>query len=809
MLECLQKKIYLIEIVRQTIYDYLVSATAPTFPSVYQIWIDSVHDVIMQWNGTEWVPQVYNISLLVDAAHQRYKLALTQTDPWSASNQWVHKNELQSFSGKIRAQLPIIEFDPFLELSTTSLMTYNWKYRPNTTSIYTDVSVQPTLFELQNITNVDPSNRAYIFVNANTILLHPSFGNVTGDIAIGSRIKVAGTAENNGYYYVQSVKYAQQTATSLYQTYITLTDNVPNPFDIPLGSSVSPEKTALGDPWLGYDQQWIYYGVKDVNATSIQPVKNPMLDIFVQAYQLDGYETNVGLMWQSFSFINDYNIGVNIRLDSSLHSFVLYDDYQEGDLRVYINGVRQYGNFQDARSDINPNYVGFIVFDDSVSLGMNDLVRIELGEYALSDLGRRAIYAKTNANLVDPTLANELVNITTYRRIEQSKDAKNIYPWFNVYDVDGNPETVASRIFTYREDQTYPVNSYILKRIVNDTSTNDYGFTQELSDPVTGELYSYKNFSQPNFPLQTIWKRGINNEQYVPQKLSDGSWELPNPWYYNINHELRTDINLSQCLTHFNTIILAQKVPGVLNSTNVNQIHLSDNINYGLGGTIKEHNNGMDLSISSVLVNNVNPLQLIQFAHDQYLNGYNFIQEEYIKNVVSSLINQTSYGSLAAFQTYLNNVLINAYESNEKFDEWFGDSTTYNPSTDIGIQNWIATLPFLGLAPKKVCYTLFDQNLNLNAVSCHDGHIQDINLQPSVIQLFFTTLIQSGAIQQSVTSDSTPFPPSVGAGSILVRTNTVAKTRNAYRLSASGTWELLNFQNMLANVVLAIEQKSI
>lgn len=792
---------------RPTIYDYLISETAPTFPVMFQLWVNPTDDTLNQWNGFAWTTVVHNISLLVNAAHQRYKLSLTQDDPWSQSNKWIHKNELTSFSGKSRAQLPIIEFDPFLELSSTSLMTYQWKYRSLSTNLYSDTTAQPLLFEIADLRIKDSANPDWIFINSNTIMVDQQYGNMANDIKVGSRIRISGTHSNDGLYYVSATAFKQQSPTSTFRTYITLTENAPNPFDLPVGGSIGPEFTSQGDAWLGFDKHWIFYGVRDVLASSINPTENPMLDIFVKAYtdNVNGYETNVGLNWQSFSYFNDGNKGVTIRFDDSLHQYVLYDDYQEGDIRIYINGVRQYGNFTDIRSNINSDYVGSISFDTTVTINKNDLLRIELGEYALEDIGRRAVSLVTTENLVDPTLPYELVNITRYRKLEQDKGDKNVYPFFTVYDIHGNPEEIASRIFTYREDQSYPVNNYILKRIVNDTSTNDYGFVQELSDPTTGELYSYKNFSQPNYPLQTIWKRGLNNEQFVPAQLSDGEWDIPNPWFYNINHELRSNINLSECLKHFTSIIAMQKVPGVVNSSNINQIYLSDNINYGLGGTIKEHNNGFDLSVSSVFVNNVNPLQLIQFGHDQYLNGYNLLQEEYIKNINSFLLNNKTLSNMSAVQSLINDNLTDLFEKNDKFDEWFGDSTTWDETTQTGVKNWIATLPFFGLVKKKVPYALYDSTLGVNAIACHDGHIQDVALPPSVVQMFLNNLVSSGVVQQNIVSDTTPFPTS-NIGTLVIRMNTTAKTRILYRFSAASTWEVVDYQKMLSNMFLTIEQ---
>jgi hypothetical protein len=58
-------------ILRQTIYDYLINDVAPTFPNLYDLWVNSTNDTLNQWNGSSWQVVVENISILVVAAHQR------------------------------------------------------------------------------------------------------------------------------------------------------------------------------------------------------------------------------------------------------------------------------------------------------------------------------------------------------------------------------------------------------------------------------------------------------------------------------------------------------------------------------------------------------------------------------------------------------------------------------------------------------------------------------------------------------------------------------------------------------------------
>jgi hypothetical protein len=788
---------------RETYYDYLISATAPTNPVLYQYWSNSTNDTLNQWNGTAWITVAVNYSLLVNATHQRYKLSLTQTDPWSTSNKWINKNQVTSYSSLVRAQLPIIEFDPFLELSSTSSSTYEWQYRKNTTALYSSTTASPNLFEISNIRLIQGTE--FLFVNDNTIVLDQSFGNLTGDIPVGSSIKLSGFTNNNGTYTVTATSYFQRTPTSRFTTSITLGTSIDNPFDLPINASIGPVTTSQGDPWLGYDQHWLFYGLQDISATSVSPTENPALSIFVNAYAdtVNNFETNVGLAWQSYSYTVNGNTAPLVPFDPSLQDLVLYDDYQEGDLRVYINGIRQYGNFRDIQSTSNPDYVGSIQFENSVTLNEGDLLRIEMGEYALEDVGLRSVSVPSNINLVDPTLPYNLVNLTNIRKMEQDKDSQNEYPWFTVYDINGDALPLATIIFGYEENSTYPLNQYILKRIVYNSETNDYGFVSYLSDPTTGALYSYKNFSQPNYPLQTIWKRGLNNEQYQPSLLPDGSWDIPNPWFYNIDHTLETTLMYSQIYNHFYSIINAQQVPGVVQSTASNMYYVDDNINFGLAGTIKEHNTGLDLLVSSVFVNNVNPLVLIQFGHDRYMGAINFIQDEYLDEV-GTYLTTTTYQNVAALQTQISSDLLALYESNGKFNEWFGDSTTFDQANDLGVKSWIATLPYLNLSNKYVPYLVIDTDLGIYDVVCHDGHREHVVIQPTLMQKLNNYLISKGATRQVITSNSQAFPTG-SPGALLIRVNTTTGITTNYRYSQTGIWEVFDYRIILANILLNIE----
>jgi len=104
----------------------------------------------------------------------------------------------------------------------------------------------------------------------------------------------------------------------------------------------------------------------------------------------------------------------------------------------------------------------------------------------------------------------------------QSKKRKNQLPLFDLYDVDSTHLGVASAIFYYQEDPTYPVDSVIERRIVTDAS-NDYIFEHALADD-SGRVRFYKHYnnsSDVNGTLRTIWRAGADaGPRYVKYDTS-------------------------------------------------------------------------------------------------------------------------------------------------------------------------------------------------------------------------------------------------------------------------------------------------
>lgn len=796
-------------VIRTIPFASLISITAPLNPSVYQFWVDSVHDTLNQWNGGSWVTLSNNVSVLYDTVQEQNDINVVQTDPWSQENEWVNRNEITNFTGLVQAVIPIIEFNPYLELSHTSQVTKQWQYRKDANNTYIPATVEPTLFELQDITFTSIVDPDFQFQTASIIILNQEYGNLTAELVQGSQIVLSGFNYNNGTYTVASSKFVQLVATQRFVTLIYLTTAVPNPFDFPEGASITPVVTSMGDPYIASAAQWLFVGLTNEQSSSVSPTPNPMLGIPVSSYSdtsVTFLDSIVGLVWQEFKF-NQTNMSVSgptYSLDTSLHDLALYNEYQSGDVRVYLNGVRQYGNFLEIESDVNPNFIGGLAFNSNITIGFNDMVRVELGEYALADIGKRAVTVNTPSG-------QDQYNLVDMRQVEQEKTDTNQYPEFSVYDTRQNQLDFSSKVFTFQESSTDSVNLQVDRRIVYDALTNDYGFEQHLIG-ANNELYLYNDMAQVGDSLQSIWKKGTNNEQYVPVQLSDGSWDLPNTWYYNMSHTNQLQVMLSQLFNHFYTIINAQTTPSVFSVTGNSLFYLDNNVNYGLGGTIKEHNNGLDLLVSSTLVNNVNPISLIQFAHDQYLSNLAYIQDQLIVNSTQLLSFNTNINTASDLVTYIAQFIQTEFEDNEKYDEWFGDSTTFNPVTKTGIQNWIATLPYFNLSPKYNPYLINDSVLGITEVYHHDGHRSDIAYSIAVKSQVYKLLANVAVVgTQNVTVDSTSFPTVINGnpvvnGNYLVRNNTTTNVSHFYRYSATGVWESFDLDVVLGQVIVYFEQ---
>ena len=570
------------------------------------------------------------------------------------------------------------------------------------------------------------------------------------------------------------------------------------------GGEMTPRLTSVGDFFLSYNEHWLLDdavpGIEPATG-KLLPVASPPPTVNPQA-ELDPLSIPV-----TVPGIGEYLTSAPVDLSASygVEPYVLTMEYtvlptiapagvvagtvipldprmigrapmDETVVRVVYNGQQVYGTFTELDTGIggSPLFVGSPAafgsplsgvndgFVDSITLafdlGVFDTLRITVAEQSVEDIGRAAVAVRTVEN--DSAFAAtgsplgsqpEVVSLIQYRHIDPLKTLTNEYPLFDLFDCEGGTLNLASSLFKWRESQTASINTAIGLRIVG-TTTADYEFENLLIDSTTltrPVLYTYASSGSS----QSVWRKGLNDEEYVPSYVDKdrnpisvgdplGAWEIPNQLYYNAEHENRQYVSFPDVITHFRSILDEQiDFPGVILSGS--QAYLQERYNFGLGGRIKEHNDSYDTFLSSVFVNNVSPPGIIDFAHDQYENSLNTIKELYRRNLLSFLTDSTT-SAILDLQTTIDTNVINTYELNDFFALVYGDSNTYIAGVpELGVKNWPATLPFVGLGFKELPYIIQDDTQGLLQLVHHDGHRSTPSITASTRESVIQTLLNT------------------------------------------------------------------
>jgi hypothetical protein len=906
---------------------------------------------------------------------------------WVTQNQWIHKSEIQSFAAVKKAQMPILEYNSKMEMSSWAQDVRSWMYKTNTSAPFATTLLMPPRFELEPIKGyvVDGTNRyIYLFDKTKTVnrdidytdTFKPGFKfNETNDIGdvksytvISSEYREVTSTEAGAHSVLNSgitgAGY-MVTVVHIVETYAPLS----HPYSTPSNyARLEPVLTSQGDLWAGYHAHWVL-DTSSFSAIAAAPQswdiprrRSSNQDIVpVAAFGVIGV-TGILYIGESHQEITVTVASVTLIPLVTLGTYggvytpgLMYNPSQStpyaiphsGNIRVYLNGHRQYDSYTEQTALGTPNFtvVGFQSYTTqqipyvtgiqfNTPLALNDVVRIEVGPAAFGDMGMTAIPVRTIQD--DTTFASALTlgtqptynTLVQYRQVEQVKVGVNQYPMFNMYNVATSDIIDASYVFSFSEDPAYPVNIYLAKRIVVSDDGREYQFTQHLLDTDDHLIYAYRNTSglvdgaspipqhwwfdpitqqlkgwdgkawtgetisydpvagtilvrdvisgvniRPNNPpssptyisdlwyntktnvllvantlstwiplgvsvyvgadptLQTIWRQGIHGEQFVPQYVdsnrnpiaigsSSGDWQMPAQWIFNPEHNNKSTVLMSELSTHVGTIISQQpKLPGLM-SGGVFSL-TQEEINYGVGGTIKEHNDGFDTLVSSFNVSNNTPVGVIEFAESEYASNLLFVQEIYKKNIVS-LMSQHTSEVMVDISSIVSSSIITAYEQNQYTSEVYADTSAYDAITLKGVQHWISTSPMFGFAAKYVPY------LNIGNTSVelhhHDGHRSQIVVSSAEADMFARNIIatpdprrSSGTLGISSTS---PVPATLGA--FTAAFGTLGLLPGAYWYKVGGglpvlyrqeaytispIWKEVNFQTLLAEVYLEIETR--
>lgn len=249
--------------------------------------------------------------------------------------------------------------------------------------------------------------------------------------------------------------------------------------------------------------------------------------------------------------------------------------------------------------------------------------------------------------------------------------------------------------------------------------------------------------------LRTVWKHGLNNENFIPKYVDsnanpiavgspDGDWQLPDQWIYNPEHRNKKDVLYSELVTHF-TSILQQQTP-VAGLANGGSFTLTQSqFNYGVGGTIKEHNDSFDTLISAVNVENVSPIGVIEFAQNEYATGLLTLRDLFSKHIVTLLTNY-SIDSIINQPGVVADNIISLYGQSDYAAQVYNDTSAYDATSMTGIPNWIATVPMFNLGKK------YSPHLNVASdfieVYHHDGHRSKVSISAAEMDFIARSITQ-------------------------------------------------------------------
>lgn len=906
--------------------------TAHPTPAQYDIWWNTTDDTLLSLqdatNATSilsWKVVYLNFSVIEQQTMGSGYWDLTTgcgeeatiagLDQWINQNKWVHKADITNFSIAKQAQIPIIEYEPNLELSEWTRMTYSWQYRSSVQAQFATTPIVPTRLELEPLSLYTSSTT--------TITLDERYGDLTNVFTPGFTFILHGIDQL--WTVASSIFKRVSTPYGSFQTSVMVTQTLPV-----LNSTINyvqPSVTSLGDPFTTYGDQWLFVGINTTTAINHQ-AENNMMDPSQQPAVLDpsgNYQYKLLPYAEEFDIINpgvtQLTLNATYLPAGSTRTLQQRSLVGANDVRVYLNGIRQYGTYDEDGSV----YVTGVTFFSPLS--PLDVVQVQVGEATYQDFGNYAIAVRTVANDIEfASVGPQLVSLVQYRLAEQVKNGNNQYPLFDIYNTDSTPAGVANPIFAYAESPTGVLYSFVGQRIVQ-AADGSIEFQNYLVRSNNGPLYAYRNYNKivhpywyntntktvyvwtgetwsakyetpdgvwlaplvqatlPSSPinglivyttsnnvlqqwngsvwialsvniatsdetLETNWRHGTNNEQFIAEQvdwqqrsyatyltqyntyitttsaelLQDnptwtpaqaqaeantlwtqqqekfinqawytdqtlpapvtegpiwiGNWQIPDPLYYNVDHEDWQFLSATDLFTHFLSIVQAQpSFPGFGGQASANW-RLIDytNVDWALGGTIKEYDNSFDTFLSSQFIDTITPPSLFSFAQGQYEDIIVLLRDLLTRNYVSYMTDTDPSvildpGSFAATQ------VLTAYEENEAANLVYGDSTTYTQATATtpatGVQNWIATLPFFGIIPKVQPYIYNDPDLGISGIRHHDGHRGTYSI-PQVVVV---------GLQQVIVATPDPRAPGEKFGRVSV--NPPPKTQAAFGIQFS------------------------
>lgn len=632
---------------------------------------------------------------------------------WQIDNKWTHKLDMPpgSISKSVRAEAPIIEYLSNLQMNEWTEVGHKWMYREDVINDkFEFVDRYPTNAEYADHTN---------------FLKHWIYAGKTGTFPTEPQ-------PENMDAVVMSTDAASLTQLLPYNSYDVV-------------GRTSTTITIGGTPTINNGDLIRIATTEEFITVTVIATPAPPIDnlTILRLDTTDGIAVGHTAMVEA----------------GAVFDTVIFPEYKQQEsfagvnaARVYLDEIQMVGSFSEITVSINGRYyVGGIKFDDVVST--ERIVEVGIDPAAAYDQGRSVWYVRTPEWIDDkdyqdaqyPT--SDVCMLTFYKQQQSKLIGETKVPVFDLFHPNGKTANEANCIFFYKMDSDAKVNKHTNLRLKTSSNDTVYHFEQLLIELDNGPMLCYKDLNaiSDDNPtgLHSIW-RTDSSERYVPRFVdvnrredgevyfdalnvehtasvdsSNGDWEILSQLTHNASHENRKEITSTELLEHVTTIQAQQPTyEGFLPS--LYNFRLYDSLNYGLGGTIKEHNGSFDTLCSSMFVTGSTPVSVISFAQTAYETALSSMEDYVLANAFDFLTNKTNT-FIADLSTSVTEGAIASYEANDNNNVVFGDSVTYT-TNGLGVKNWPATIPFLGLGTLYRPTRVVDEVRGIEDMLHHDGH---------------------------------------------------------------------------------------
>lgn len=203
---------------------------------------------------------------------------------------------------------------------------------------------------------------------------------------------------------------------------------------------------------------------------------------------------------------------------------------------------------------------------------------------------------------------------------------------------------------------------------------------------------------------------------------SEGTWLVPRRMFENLPRIVDDEITLGNLIDHCRSIIKAQdNFEG--SSFGINNYRLLTT-NVGYGGRIRDYAGNFQLLASALIQKDISPLAILDFAESQYTSALSGI-DQFLVNDLAKFIASSNTMSMSAISTSNAHLvaLLNHFEQLRAEDQNL--RTVYADST-AKVTNWPITLPMMGLIPAVSPTIKFDNELGIDVIVHHDGHVSPL-----------------------------------------------------------------------------------